>query len=71
MQITWLQLIQDWTFILTFISYLLTTEEFYKWVKNGKRSEMSDIVAIFFFFFLIFFFSKDILTSVMGAFSIY
>ncbi|MHA2340203.1 MAG: M48 family metalloprotease, partial [Candidatus Hodarchaeales archaeon] len=37
----------------------------------GKRSEMSDIVAIFFFFFLIFFFSKDILTSVMGAFSIY
>ncbi|MFX1591528.1 MAG: M48 family metalloprotease [Promethearchaeota archaeon] len=32
---------------------------------------MSDIVAIFFFFFLIFFFSKDFLTSIMGAFSIY
>ncbi|MFX0080238.1 MAG: M48 family metalloprotease [Candidatus Hodarchaeota archaeon] len=32
---------------------------------------MSDIVAIAFFFFLIFFFSKDFLTSLMGAFSIY
>ncbi|MCK4688430.1 MAG: M48 family metalloprotease, partial [Candidatus Lokiarchaeota archaeon] len=50
---------------------MLTIEEFYHWVKNGKRSEMSDFVAILFFFFLIFFFSKDILTSVMGAFSIY
>jgi Zn-dependent protease with chaperone function len=40
-------------------------------VKNGKRSEMSDIVAILFFFFIIFFFSKDFLTSLMGAFSIY
>ncbi len=71
LQITWVQLIQDWTFILTIISYLFAIEEFHKWVKNGKRSEMSDIVAIFFFFFLIFFFSKDILTSLMGAFSIY
>jgi Zn-dependent protease with chaperone function len=50
---------------------LLTIEEFYQWAKNGKRSEMSDIVAICFFFFLIFFFSKDFLTSIMGAFSIY
>ena len=32
---------------------------------------MSDIIAILFFFFLIFFFSKDLLTSLMGAFSIY
>ena len=32
---------------------------------------MSDFVAILFFFFFIFFFSKDILTSIMGAFSIY
>jgi len=64
-------LLIDWTFIITFLLYLLTIEEFYQWAKNGKRSEMSDIVAIFFFFFLIFFFSKDFLTSIMGAFSIY
>ena len=61
----------DWTFIATLFLYLLTIEEFYQWAKNGKRSEMSDIVAILFFFFLIFFFSKDFLTSVMGSFSIY
>ena len=67
----WLQFIKDWSFILTILFYVLTIEEFYQWVKNGKRSEMSDIVAILFFFFLIFFFSKDLLTSLMGAFSIY
>jgi Zn-dependent protease with chaperone function len=49
----------------------LTIEEFYQWARNGKRSELSDIVAILFFFFLILFFSKDFLTSLMGAFSIY
>jgi len=65
------ELLIDWTFLITCILYLLTIEEFYQWAKNGKRSEMSDIVAIFFFFFLIFFFSKDFLTSIMGAFSIY
>ncbi len=54
------------------IFYLLSLEEVYRWAKNGKRSEMSDFVAILFFFFLIFFFSKpDILTAIMGAFSIY
>ncbi|MFX0105159.1 MAG: M48 family metalloprotease [Candidatus Hodarchaeota archaeon] len=66
-----LTLLIDWTFLITFFLYLLSIEEFYRWVKNGKRSEMSDIVAIAFFFFLIFFFSKDFLTSIMGAFSIY
>jgi len=50
---------------------VLSLEELYRWAKNGKRSEMSDFVAILFFFFLIFFFSKDVLTSIMGAFSIY
>ncbi|MFX1327738.1 MAG: M48 family metalloprotease [Promethearchaeota archaeon] len=64
-------LLFDWTFLITLLLYFLTIEEFYQWVKNGKRSEMSDIVAIAFFFFLIFFFSKDFLTSIMGAFSIY
>ncbi len=61
----------DWTFFITFILYLLTIEEFLQWVRNGKRSEMADLIAIAFFFFLIFFFSKDFLTSIMGAFSIY
>ncbi|MFX0135871.1 MAG: M48 family metalloprotease, partial [Candidatus Hodarchaeota archaeon] len=66
-----LTLITDWTFLITFFLYLLSIEEFYRWVKIGKTSEMSDIVVIAFFFFLIFFFSKDFLTSIMGAFSIY
>ena len=65
------QLLTDWSFILTLLLYVLSIEEFYQWVHNGKRSEMSDIVAILFFFFVIFFFSKDFLTSLMGAFSIY
>ncbi|MFX0034948.1 MAG: M48 family metalloprotease [Candidatus Hermodarchaeota archaeon] len=64
-------LLIDWTFLISLLLYCLTIEEFYHWVKNGKRSEMSDIVAITFFFFLIFFFSKDFLTSIMGSFSIY
>jgi len=71
LRISWIQLIKDWTFILTFIAYVFTIEESYQWVRNGKRSEMSDLIAIVFMFFLIFFLSKDALTSIMGAFSIY
>ncbi|MFX1499964.1 MAG: M56 family metallopeptidase [Promethearchaeota archaeon] len=71
MHYNWTELIVDWTFLITILLYLLTIEEFYHWVRNNERSEMSDIVAIAFFFFLIFFFSKDFLTSLMGAFSIY
>ena len=66
-----IELITDWSFIITVFLYFLTIEEFYHWLRNGKRSEMSDLVAIVFFFFVIFFFSKDLLTSLMGAFSIY
>lgn len=64
-------LLFDWTFLAVVISYVLIIEELSRWARNGKRSELSDIVAIFFFFFLILFFSKDLLTSIMGAFSIY
>ena len=64
-------LLLDWTFLATIIGYILIIEEISRWVRNGKRSELSDIVAIFFFFFVILFFSKDLLTSIMGAFSIY
>ncbi|MHA1234203.1 MAG: hypothetical protein ACTSQL_03850, partial [Promethearchaeota archaeon] len=67
----WLVILGDWTFYALFIFYLLSIEEFYKFAKNGKRSELSDFVALLFFFFLIFFISKDIFTSIMGAFSIY
>ena len=67
----WISLLIDWTFLITVFLYLLTIEESFQWAKNGKRSEMSDLIAIGFFFFLIFFFSKDFLTSIMGAFSIY
>ncbi|MFX1524967.1 MAG: hypothetical protein ACFFCC_15775, partial [Promethearchaeota archaeon] len=70
-QLNWVQLFQDWSFILSLIFYLLSIEEFYQWARNGKRSELSDIVAILFFFFVILFISKDFLTSLMGAFSIY
>ncbi|MHA1669666.1 MAG: M48 family metalloprotease [Promethearchaeota archaeon] len=64
-------LILDWTFWATFILYILTVEEILRWVKDGKRSDLCDVVAIFFFFFVILFFSKDMMTSIMGAFSIY
>ncbi len=67
----WIALFGDWTFYTLFIFYLLSIEEFYKFAKNGKRSELSDFVALLFFFFLIFFLSKDVFTSIMGAFSIY
>ncbi len=54
-----------------FIIYFIFLEEIFRWSKQGRRSEMSDLVAILFFFFLIFFFTKDIFTSLIGGFSIY
>ena len=66
-----LNLIQDWTFFAVFILYLIVLEEFIRWLKQGRRSEMSDLVAILFFLFLILFFTKDIFTSIIGAFSVY
>lgn len=71
LSINFLTLLQDWTFFAMVILYLIVIEEFIRWVKQGRRSEMSDIVAILFFFFLIFFFTKDIFTSIIGAFSVY
>ncbi len=66
-----LALIQDWTFFAMIIVYFVLLEEIFRWSKQGRRSEMSDLVAILFFFFLIFFFTKDIFTSLIGGFSIY
>ncbi len=67
----WSEILFDWSFYVTAFLYLITIQEFYHWAKIGRRSEMSDLIAIAFFFFLIFFFTKDLLTSLMGAFSIY
>ncbi len=70
-QPTWSEILIDWSFYVAAFLYLISIQEFIHWAKIGRRSEMSDLVAIAFFFFLIFFFTKDLLTSLMGAFSIY
>jgi len=67
----WSDLLADWTFYPVIIMFIFSVEEIFRWVKNGARSELSDFVAILFFFFFIFFLSKDLLTSIMGAFAIY
>ncbi|MBY9002746.1 MAG: M48 family metalloprotease [Candidatus Lokiarchaeota archaeon] len=66
-----IQVLIDWTFWATIILFMFTVQEFHRFAKDGKRSDLSDIVAIFFFFFVILFLSKDMMTSIMGAFSIY
>ncbi len=65
------ELFSDWAFLVMICLFAITIEEFYVWAKNGKRSELSDLIAMAFFFFIIYVFTKDILTSIMGAFSIY
>ncbi|TFG29903.1 MAG: hypothetical protein EU532_02255 [Promethearchaeota archaeon] len=67
----WSIIFIDWTFYIMIFFFLITVQEFLHFAKMGRRSEMSDLIAIGFFFFLIFFFTKDLLTSLMGAFSIY
>jgi len=64
-------LLFDHSFYLLLPFIFLSLEEVYVWAKEGKRSEFSDIVFIFFFLFFIYFLTKDLLTSIMGAFSIY
>ncbi len=64
-------IITDWSFWAALILYIITTQEFLHWARVGRRSELSDFVFIAFFFFLIFFFTKDLMTSIMGSFSIY
>ncbi|MHA1146932.1 MAG: M48 family metalloprotease [Promethearchaeota archaeon] len=64
-------LIIDWTFWGAILFYFGSISELLHWAKIGKRSEMSDLIAIAFFFFVILFITKDWLTAMMGAFSIY
>ena len=70
-QPVWSEIFIDWSFYVVIFLYFITIQEFVHWAKIGRRSEMSDLIAIAFFFILIFFFTKDLLTSLMGAFSIY
>ncbi|MHA1757480.1 MAG: M48 family metalloprotease [Promethearchaeota archaeon] len=70
-QLRFLELLYNPIFILVSISYFFTSEEMLRWALHGKRSEISDIVFMIFFFFIVFYFSESILTSIMGAFSIY
>ncbi|MHA1488923.1 MAG: M48 family metalloprotease [Promethearchaeota archaeon] len=70
-QPNWFEIVIDWSFWLVILLYFVSIEEFLHWARIGKRSEMSDLIAIAFFFFVIFFFTKDLMTSLMGAFSIY
>ncbi|TXT63357.1 MAG: Protease HtpX [Promethearchaeota archaeon] len=66
-----LELFSDWSFLLLLPFILLCVEEVYVWAKNGKRSDFSEFIFILYCFFLIFFVTKDFLTSLMGAFSLY
>ena len=67
----WNIILIDWSFWGAILLYIVSIEEFIHWARIDQRSEMSDFIAIAFFFFLIFFFTKDLMTSLMGALSIY
>lgn len=53
------------------ISFIFLINEGISWVKNGKRSDWSDLVVILFLFILVFIFTEDIFNSFIGAFSLY
>ncbi|MHA1584377.1 MAG: M48 family metalloprotease [Promethearchaeota archaeon] len=54
-----------------FILFITMCNEGFNWVKNGKRSDIADLIAILFFGIVVYLFTRNIMTSVMGAFSIY
>ncbi|MGV9205009.1 MAG: M48 family metalloprotease [Promethearchaeia archaeon] len=64
-------LIFDWIFWLMILSYFATLNEFFHFVRLGKRSEMSDLVVLVFMGLLIGFFTRDLMTALFGSFSIY
>ncbi len=61
----------DWFFYVTILVSLLLLNEGFNWARNGKRSEMADLVYIAFFFVVVYLFTRDIFNSFIGAFSIY
>jgi Zn-dependent protease with chaperone function len=67
----WQTLFKDlwfWGFIALWV---LMINEGLTWIKNGKRSEASDLVVIGFLFFAVYLFTRDVFDSFIGAFSIY
>ncbi|MHA1620314.1 MAG: M48 family metalloprotease, partial [Promethearchaeota archaeon] len=53
------------------IFWLALINEGTLWIKNGKRSDLSDLVAIIFLFIAVFLITRDVMLSFVGAFSIY
>ncbi len=49
----------------------LLINEGISWVKNGKRSDWSDLVVILFLFITVYMLTRDIMNSFIGAFSLY
>ena len=41
------------------------------WIRNGKRSDWADLIAIGFLFIAVYLWTDNIMTSIIGAFSIY
>ena len=53
------------------IVWIILINEGISWVKNGKRSEWSDLVVIIFLFISVYLLTHDIFNSFIGAFSLY
>ncbi|UYP47308.1 Protease HtpX [Candidatus Lokiarchaeum ossiferum] len=53
------------------IMWIVMINEGLNWIKNGKRSEWSDLVVIIFLFITVYLASKNLFNSFIGAFSIY
>ncbi|MHA1720696.1 MAG: M48 family metalloprotease [Promethearchaeota archaeon] len=51
--------------------WIILINEGISWVKNGKRSEWSDLVVIIFLFISVYLLTHDIFNSFIGAFSLY
>ncbi|MBD3186393.1 M48 family metalloprotease [Candidatus Bathyarchaeota archaeon] len=63
--------IKDPLFWGVLITGILLESEFFQWVRRSKRSGITDLVFILFMFLLMLFLTGDLLTGIMGAFSIY
>ncbi len=67
----WTNLISNIWFWLFVISWVLLITEVVNWVRNGKRSDMADLVVIAFLFFSVYLIKENFFLSLIGAFSIY
>lgn len=69
--LAWQDYVSNLFFWLFVVSLVLVYSEIFNWVRNGKRSDMFDLVAIGFLFFTVYLFTGDLFNSLLGAFSIY